>query len=64
MATTTLMRFGFASHWSLRWMDHPLVLLGSPWVSKGQRKALPFADFVARPQGQRLVLAQATGRLT
>ncbi len=40
------------------WMDHPLVLLEGPWVSGDQKKAFrAFADFVAGPQGQRLVLA-------
>ncbi len=40
-------------------MDHPLALLGGPWVSEAQKQAFrAFADFVAGPQGQRLVLAQ------
>ncbi len=41
------------------WMDHPLVLLEGPWVTSQQRRAFrKFAEFVAHPVQQRLVLRE------
>jgi Ca-activated chloride channel family protein len=41
------------------WMDHPLVLLEGPWVTAEQRRAFrTFAEFVAEPEQQRLVLGE------